>query len=201
VLNEWIYDRVAVTVEVTWTIKAPGPKFFQICESNSCSDSGYYRRNRNLTMFMRTWEMACIKTTQNAATAENKKWLRIQVRFFTNFWLRFQFQFRKKNAESCRSRVWPGAYSQVGKGVIAPFNSERWTKLSRLIKLSICKPNKHFSANQRNWNLLLQLQSSLIKAVGGLPIVHDQSNVNANPGEFIPWSSFTWVLSSVWKLW
>jgi len=38
-------------------------------------------------------------TTQTLATAEIEKWLRIQVRFFTNFWLRL----RKENAESCWS--------------------------------------------------------------------------------------------------
>jgi len=38
-------------------------------------------------------------TTQTPATVEIEKWLR--VRFFTNFWL----WVRKKNAESCRSRL------------------------------------------------------------------------------------------------
>jgi len=40
-------------------------------------------------------------TTQTPATAKIEKWLRIRVRFFTNFWLRV----RKKSAESCRSRL------------------------------------------------------------------------------------------------
>jgi len=40
-------------------------------------------------------------TAQTPATAEMKKWLRIGVRLFTIFWLRV----RKKNAESCRSRL------------------------------------------------------------------------------------------------
>jgi len=40
-------------------------------------------------------------TAQTPAAAEIQKWLRIRVRFFTNFWLRV----RKKNAESCRSRI------------------------------------------------------------------------------------------------
>ena len=64
-----------------------GPSIIWIWESDSCSDSGYnHRSNRNLP--------------QIPATPEIEKWLRIQVRFFTNFWLRFRI--RKKNAESCR---------------------------------------------------------------------------------------------------
>ena len=42
-------------------------------------------------------------TAQTLATAEIEKWIRIRVRFFPNFWLRFWV--RKKNAESCRSRL------------------------------------------------------------------------------------------------
>jgi len=30
----------------------PGPKTFQLCESESCSDSGYHRCNRNSAMFI-----------------------------------------------------------------------------------------------------------------------------------------------------
>ena len=40
-------------------------------------------------------------TTQNLATTEIEKWLHFRVRFFKNFWPRV----RKKNAESCRSRL------------------------------------------------------------------------------------------------
>ena len=40
-------------------------------------------------------------TEQTPATAEIEKWLRFRVRFFTNFWL----WVRKKNPESCRSRL------------------------------------------------------------------------------------------------
>jgi len=29
----------------------PGPEIFQICESGSCSDSGYHQFNRNLSIF------------------------------------------------------------------------------------------------------------------------------------------------------
>jgi len=42
-------------------------------------------------------------TAQTLATAEIEKWIRIRVRFFPNFWLRFRV--RKKNAESFRSRL------------------------------------------------------------------------------------------------
>ena len=38
-------------------------------------------------------------TTQTPANAEMEKWLRIRVRFFTNFWLRMGV--RTKNADSC----------------------------------------------------------------------------------------------------
>jgi len=40
-------------------------------------------------------------TTQTLATAEIENWFRIRVWFLPNFWLRL----RKKNAESCRSRL------------------------------------------------------------------------------------------------
>jgi len=43
-----------------------------------------------------------MKTTQTPA-AENEKWLRIQVRFFRNFWLRRRVW--KQNAGSFRSRL------------------------------------------------------------------------------------------------
>jgi len=39
--------------------------------------------------------------TEQTPTAEMEKWLRIRVRFFSKFWL----WVRKKNAESCRSRL------------------------------------------------------------------------------------------------
>ena len=39
----------------------------------------------------------------DSVTAEIEKWFRIRVRFFPNFWLRIRV--RKKNAESCRSRL------------------------------------------------------------------------------------------------
>ena len=76
----------------------PDPTILQIWESDSCSDSGYnHRSNRNLPMFLpKTWP-------HTPATAEMEKWLR--VRFFTNFWLRVRIRVRKKNAESCRSRL------------------------------------------------------------------------------------------------
>jgi len=55
-------------------------------------------------------------TTQTPATAEMEKWLRIRVRVFKNFWL--QIRVRKKNAESCRSRLWqPGSGTTSGKCV------------------------------------------------------------------------------------
>jgi len=41
--------------------------------------------------------------TQTPATVEVEKWL--QVRFFPKFWLRVRFRVRKKNSESCRSRL------------------------------------------------------------------------------------------------
>jgi len=41
--------------------------------------------------------------TQIPTAAEIEMWLRIRVLFFTNFWLRIRV--RKKNAESCRSRL------------------------------------------------------------------------------------------------
>jgi len=46
--------------------------------------------------------MTFVKTMQTPASAENKKWLRIWVRFFKIFWHRLQIQVRK-NAESCWS--------------------------------------------------------------------------------------------------
>ena len=42
-------------------------------------------------------------TTLTPATAEIAKWLRVRVRFFTNFLLRIRV--RKKNAKSCRIRL------------------------------------------------------------------------------------------------
>ena len=45
--------------------------------------------------------------TQTPVTAEIEKWLRIRVRFYRSFWLRIGI--RKKNAESCRSRLEPCA--------------------------------------------------------------------------------------------
>ena len=44
-------------------------------------------------------------TMQTLVIAENEKWLRAQVLFFTNFWLRIRI--RRKNAESCRCRTTP----------------------------------------------------------------------------------------------
>jgi len=44
-------------------------------------------------------------TTQTPATAKMEKWLRIRFRFFTNFWHRVRIRLRKKNTESCRSRL------------------------------------------------------------------------------------------------
>jgi len=81
----------------------PGPKIFQIWESDSYSDSGYHRRIRNSAMYLFSNEMTLIKTAQTPASAENDNWFRIRVRFFTNFWLRIRV--RKKNAETCRSRL------------------------------------------------------------------------------------------------
>jgi len=52
--------------------------------------------------------------TQSTPTAKIEKRLRIRVRFFTNFWHRVWIRVRKKNAESCRSRIrhsGPGATS------------------------------------------------------------------------------------------
>jgi len=62
----------------------PDPEVFQIWESDTCSDSGYYRSNWQFTPVF-AQEM----TTRTPTTAKIEKWLRI----------------RKKNAESCRSRV------------------------------------------------------------------------------------------------
>ena len=42
---------------------------------------------------------------QTPTTAENDKWLRIRVRFFTNFWPWLRFRVRKKNAESFWNRL------------------------------------------------------------------------------------------------
>jgi len=42
-------------------------------------------------------------TKQAPATAEIEKWLQIRVRFFLNIWHRIRV--RKKNAESCLSRL------------------------------------------------------------------------------------------------
>jgi len=44
-------------------------------------------------------------TTQTPATAEIEKWLWIRVQFFTNFWLQLRIQVRRKNSESCQSRL------------------------------------------------------------------------------------------------
>jgi len=40
--------------------------------------------------------MAFVEITRTAATAENKKWLRIRVRLFTNFRLRIQVRKKRK---------------------------------------------------------------------------------------------------------
>jgi len=67
-------------------------------------------------------------TTQTPATAEIEKWLRIRVRFFTNFWLRIRT--RKKNAESCRSRFrHSGSMSTFGKGLGKCFPTKIQIKL------------------------------------------------------------------------
>jgi len=53
-------------------------------EFESCSNSGNHQCNGNI--FAET--VAFIRTTQIPVAAENKKWPRIRIRFFTNFWLR-----------------------------------------------------------------------------------------------------------------
>jgi len=75
----------------------PGPPIFQILESDSYSDFNYnHRSNRNLPMFLlKKWPHRLLH-------CRNWKVTPIRIRFFTNFWLRV----RKKNAESCRSRLW-----------------------------------------------------------------------------------------------
>jgi len=74
-------------------ITNPQLKFFIICESDSCSNSGSNPFNRNSAMFAMTF----INTNQppTAVTAENKKWLRPGSGFSQifksfvnrNFWL------------------------------------------------------------------------------------------------------------------
>ena len=78
----------------------PRPEYFQIWESDTCSDSVYnHRSNRNLpTIWLRN------DHTDLCAT-RNEKWPQIRVRFFTNFWLRYHTQVRRKNSESSWSRL------------------------------------------------------------------------------------------------
>ena len=42
----------------------------------------------------------------NSCSCRNGKVTPVRFQFFTIFWLRFPIRFRKKNAESCRSRLW-----------------------------------------------------------------------------------------------
>jgi len=98
-----------------WSLEVAGVIFFRLrlrsCFEMFKSGSAIFL-NLRIRLFFRlqlpsiqpkftnvfTYEM----TTQTPVTAENEKWLRIRVRFFTKFWLRV----RKKNPESCRSRPW-----------------------------------------------------------------------------------------------
>jgi len=52
-------------------------------------------------------------TQPTSATAEIEKWLRVRVRFFTNYWLRVRVQ--KKNGESCRSRIRHSGYGAISE--------------------------------------------------------------------------------------
>ena len=52
-----------------------GPKSFKIWETDTCSDSGYHRCNRNSAMLL--LEIICMKTTQTPATAKNDKRLSV----------------------------------------------------------------------------------------------------------------------------
>jgi len=71
------------------------PKNFQIWESDSCSNSGDHPSKRNSgLLIIKQWHL--LKITQTPAIAENKKRLRIQVRFFINFWYQFWILVNKR---------------------------------------------------------------------------------------------------------
>jgi len=72
-----------------------GPKVFQIWKSDSCSDSGYHRSKRNLPIFLLK------KWPRRFLLCQNLKVTPDPGPDFTNFRLRL----RKKNAESCQSRL------------------------------------------------------------------------------------------------
>jgi len=120
-----------------------GFKIFLIWESDSCSDSSYRRCNRNSAMFHLRSDMD--KDYADCCYCRNDKWLRIRIRFFTNFWLRLRVQ--KENAEftgtphpwpplvNCRTKE---AVSHYGKSMTSlfavSFNSENGTKVAKLAK-------------------------------------------------------------------
>ena len=56
--------------------------------------------------------MTCIKSTQNPATAENKIWLHIQVRFFTSLWFRVWTAQNPNGVDSGSPDLWPSMLSK-----------------------------------------------------------------------------------------
>jgi len=87
-------DSNSVPVSKFWN---PGPVMFQIWEFDSCSDSGYnHQSNLNLPMFSLTkWPHRLLLLPKLKSNSGSRPV------FFSNIWLRV----RKKNAESCRSRL------------------------------------------------------------------------------------------------
>ena len=84
----------------------PGPKFFQIWESDFYSNSGHHRFNPNSTMLvLKQWHLRDIKTMQTDS-CYCRKWKvtpDLGPGFLANIWLRLRV--RKINPGSWRSRL------------------------------------------------------------------------------------------------
>jgi len=100
----------------------PGPAILQIWESDSCSDSGYnHRSKRNLPMFLpEKWPQ------QTPATAEMGKWLRLRIRFFTNFWLRCGSGSERKTQN-------PAGVDSGNPDPVPPLTTIHWTNILEMI--------------------------------------------------------------------
>jgi len=79
-------------------------------------------------------------TTQTPTIAEIEKWLRIRVRFFLIFWLRVRV--RRKNAESCRSRLlYSGSGPTSASLPLAEVAIEGRAKIFRNVRKVIALPS------------------------------------------------------------
>jgi len=94
-------------------------------------------------------------TAQTSATSEMEKWLRIRVRFFTNFWFRVRMRVRKKHLASCR-----GWLRNSGSGPTSDCN----------MAPMICVPS---------WKCFLKLQKqSILSKIRNNYTMHQRRNEN-----------------------